>query len=460
MNRIFSTDMVPMQADILALLKATKGSPFEVEIPEDDIAVFLQEWHSWLEASTALEAGQGLWHMLEASADGKKSHGSPSICWTAPDAIASMYETAVTSAVTATRAKSEGKSGFLVALYRLYLILSRICICNLMPPFANFFFGGRRSSNHLLLSLTAYLHIKFDNYYSGTSNLGIHLLFIDAFGAKKAVQMLKAPAGTIAHQFMMAYMAKGQEHDTELMLPISQVTAHLDFWLQTGILALLPDCLTSKATAAMLKVTTVSEIFVQEWNRKWPQKAGMMQTGKSLYQALQDSGRSVARQDSGKPGDFYALFPAKFMCMASEIGSLSDLHENVVIHGIKLVGCGGYLGGELGISEVAKLVKQDCVNVVKIGDGYVKGKAAQESKFTIAHELDSATAASVKAHYLKMVDNAQDEAYVAKKSKEVEKRMDEEQQRLCAESAKDRARLFKLKANDNFGKNKQKEHEN
>ena len=39
---------------------------------------------------------------------------------------------------------------------------------------------------------------------------------------------------------MMAYQAKDCALDSKVQLPLSQVTAHMDFWLQTGMLSLLP----------------------------------------------------------------------------------------------------------------------------------------------------------------------------------------------------------------------------
>jgi nicotinic acid phosphoribosyltransferase len=366
MESIFTPEMIPTEKDITALLNATKNSPFEVQIPEKVIKKFLKEWQEWVKRGASDK--DGLWQMIEAKNPGKPSDGAPSICWTGPDAIASMYETAVTAAVTATRARHEGKSGILMFAYRICVIFARLCMTNLLPDFQCYFFGGRRSSNHLLLSLTAYLHCRFNRHYKGSSNLGIHLLFMDAFGYDRAKAMLKAPAGTIAHQYMMAWMAKGHHEDAELMLPISQVTAHLDFWLQTGILALLPDCLTSKATAALMKVAKVSDRYADEWAKRWPSKKHIFcsGSGKSLYDAVRDSGRSVARQDSGRPSDFYALFPPKFMCMASEIGSLAELHENVVTHGIQV--CENVVTHGIQVREnVVTHGIQVCENVVTHG---------------------------------------------------------------------------------------------
>ena len=268
----------------------------------------------------------------------------------------------------------------------------------------SFLFSGRRTPKagfHLLMHAFLVNSSSPLKSFAGTSSLFAQRVFsqtdyladLEQLTGKKGLDHIFNLVGTHAHEGSMVFQSYLQKEDHAAGVPISSLVWHMNYWLKTGILTVLPDTLGSHVFAYMLKSLHFPKSFVDAFNLRFDHKIDSL---KPIYHYVQ-----AARQDSGDITEFKKLFAGKAI-LASEISTLQDLRNVWQSLEIDQIGAGGVFGEKdwNDPSIVAKAVEvqtfegQRLVSTVptsKLGDGWFpKGlnksnysKFMKENKFKV-----------------------------------------------------------------------------
>ena len=258
----------------------------------------------------------------------------------------------------------------------LCLLDSRLSFLEHAPgidkSFTVYLFGGRRAPHrgfHLLQNLWVAQRCPS---FGGTSSLFAFRVFrgygfIEANG-QPAHAELQRPlylVGTHAHEGSMVFQAIAAAADEETEYPMSSLLWHMNYWLVTGNMAILPDTMGTPAFAYLLSALQFPPEFVADFNRRHgPQRT--LAGGKTLLEEIQNTSvGGLIRQDSGDVASFVKeifvpsvvlspdlgwVIPSTqeasckgFKCLASEISKDDDVTK-VKALGYCGIGTGGYLG--------------------------------------------------------------------------------------------------------------------
>ncbi|NRA46378.1 MAG: hypothetical protein HRU09_15610 [Oligoflexales bacterium] len=210
----------------------------------------------------------------------------------------------------------------------------------------SFLFSGRRSPKlgfHLLTHTFLVNASHPLKSFAGTSSLFARRILsqpeyaslLEQSSHKNGIENILNLVGTHAHEGSMVLQSYLSEEDKAALAPISSIVWHMNYWLKTGILTVLPDTLGSQVFAYMLQNLYFPSSFVEAFNQRHQEK---ICTSKPIYFYIK-----TARQDSGSVLEFKNLFQGKSI-LASEISTIQDLSEVWERLEIDQIGAGGVFG--------------------------------------------------------------------------------------------------------------------